>query len=276
MKRIMMPLLMVILLVNVVIGQEEEKTKSGFWELKTGVGIGRLQNLKSSQVRLSGTVVPISIYRGKLLENAIYGGGIALSFGTLTSPFNEVTDVSSSELRFHFSYLKKINVQSRFFDTWYFGGELDWRNQSLTNELAGNNSQNSIFSNSLSAVSRFERSIRFLNKDVKLSYDLTLALLSYAKDDGSFAFAVPQTALENGEFNTQDFESGRYEHGEIVSLNKFTNIKSKIALHLPAKKRSSWVVAYEWSLVKYSRVKNYGVTNAAHTISISRIIPKKK
>lgn len=267
---------MTVLLVNNVIGQEEEKTKTGFWELKTGVGIGRLQNLKSSQVRLSGAVVPISIYRGKLLENARYGGGIALSFGTLTSPFNEVTDVSSSELKFHFNYLKNMNVQNNLFDTWYLGGELEWRNQSLINELAGNNRQNAIFSNSLSVVSHFERSIRLLNKDVKLSYDLTLGLLSYAKDDGSFAFAVAQTALENGEFNTQDFESGRYEHGEIVSLNKFTNIKSKVAIHLPAKKRSSWVIAYEWSLVKYSRIKNYGVTNAAHTISISRFIPKKK
>ncbi len=278
MRKIVLPLLVVILLTGMAVGQEEseESKATGFWELKTGVGLGRLQNLKSSQVKLRGTTIPISVYRGKISENRMYGGGLEIVAGTLTSPFNNVTDVTTSEIRVHFNYMKRLSIETSLFEAWYFGGGLELRRQSLTNELAGNNSQNSVFSNSLFAVNHFERKVRLLKKDLKLSYDFSLALLSYAKDDGSFAFSAPQTALENGEFNTQDFESGIYEHGEIVSINKFANIRSKVALHFPAKRRSSWILAYEWNLVKYSRVKNYGVANALHTISITRYIPKKQ
>lgn len=259
-----------------LIAQENENVKTGFWEFRLGVGLDRFQDLKSSPLRLSGTAVPFGIYRGRVSDNSMSNGGIEIRTSELKSSANEGIQVSSSIVNLHFEYLKKLQSTTKLFDTWYLGGRVDLRRQSLENELLGNNMANSLLTSSLSVVNRLERSTRVFGKDAQLSYTLSVSPLSFVKEDNSFAFAAPQRALEEGEYNTQGFEPGLFEYGELTSLNKFTRVRSKLALHFPAKRRSSWVLAYEWQLQKYTQIEGFGQAMASHDLSISYHLPKKK
>ncbi|GEM_PF-3957823 len=259
-----------------LIAQENENAKTGFWELRLGIGVDRFQDSKNSPLKLSGTDVPIGIYRGRITDKSISTGGLEIRSSELSTSVNEQVTLSNGEVNLHFEYLRKLSAQTSLFDTWYLGGRVDFRRQNLENELLGNNSVNVFFNTSLSVVNRVERTVRTLGKDARLSYTLSLSLLNYVKEDNSFSFAAPQQALEDGVYNTQDFEHSLFEYGEVTSLNSFIQLRSRLALHFPAKRRSSWELAYEWQFRNYAQVDQLGIASASHNLSISYHLPKKK
>ncbi|MCE7996178.1 MAG: hypothetical protein HEP71_29630 [Roseivirga sp.] len=278
MKRSILLLWVALLFSQGLMAQENERQnlKTGFWKFKLGPGIERLQDLKSSPLKLSGTAVPFGIYRGRVSDNSISSGGIEIHSSKLQSSNDQVIQLSSSVINLHFDYMKKLPAATELFDTWYLGGRVDLRRQNLENELLGNNMVKSLLSSSLSIISRVERSVQILGKSSRLSYTLSVAPLSFVKEDNSFAFSAPQGALEEGDYNTQDFEHGLFEYGELTSLNKFTRIRSRLAIHFPAKRRSSWILAYEWKLQKYTPIEGFGQAMASHDLSMSFYLPKKK
>lgn len=269
-------LLLLMLLSYQGLAQERSAQKHKFWELRSGLTIDRYQDLKSSAVRLSGVAIPLGFYKGWYAENKRTLVGLDLRPGLLTSSLNDVTEVASLVIGLNYERLYKVNAKAPFFDVWYLGGSAGFRVQRLVNDRLGNSANNAIYNLGFAVTSQFEKPIRFLKRDLTLSYGLSLGLLNYVKEDNSFTFSVPQEALENGDFDTQNFENGLFEYGDITSLNGFTNIRSRIALEFPANRRSSWIFAYDWQLVRYSKVSDRAATSAAHTFSIARHIPSKK
>lgn len=254
----------------------DNENKTAFWEYRLGLGLERFQDLKVSGVTMSGTSVPIGIYKGWQTEKRKSAIGLNLRPGVLTSPLNDQVELTSLALGLRYEQLRPVSANVPLFDQWYIGGAVDLRIQRVNNDKLGNSANNAVYSGGLSVVNHFERPIRLFKKEVKLTYTLSLALLNYAKEDNSFTFSVPQEALENGSFNTQDFENGLFEYGDIATVNKFNNIQSRIAIHFPPRKRASWTIAYDWQLVKYAKVTDYALTSAMHSLSIAYHLPKKK
>lgn len=275
MRQTFFSLLALIIATTQLAAQEGKPPKQKAWGFSLGTGLGRYQDLKTSAVTYGGSVMRIMFNKTARTADRVSEYQFGWIGGGLNSPLDDVTTLSTTNIRISYSYLKRLSAEIPYVDRWYLGGQYELNSLFLSNSSLGNSSLNIVYNTGFSVVNRFEKGIKLFGRDVTVSHVLNVAVLNFAKESNSFTFSVPQEALENGDYNTQTYSDGVFKYGDIASFGRFNHIGSTIAFDFDSERRSSWSIAYSWQLLAYTKVSNLSVVNASHLLSITYHLSKK-
>jgi len=221
-----------------------------------GLGYHDFQDNKYSAVTYGGARAALAFGMERSNPNARWQLGFDLH-GGLTSGNTHGQSGFIINPTIHFRYLKKLNDQIEI------GGRWDIFDVFINkiNGL-GNNSIYALSSSNLYASGTYNKSF---NEGRKLIAGLDLGLLSFNRENTSFAFSTPQNLLDNGSFNYQDPAAESpfgLKYFELEPLWKFVNLRTSISWQ--TKGRSSFV--YEWSVRSVAETNGYRATIGTHIV----------
>jgi|GEM_PF-1538820 hypothetical protein len=159
-------------------------------------------------------------------------------------------------------YLRKISRKLSI------GGRLDvldFYYRTTQGYLFGNNEMYTQNGYNLALSAKYEFS---LNTKFRFSFLLDFLLLKYQRSSKSFAFAAPQTALEQGAFNYQDEALTNPFYLKFHEfLPGWSSVDIRTAFKLSYLNR--WSFNYFWQLRSNSTVKGYPTTFGIHQLAVS-------
>jgi len=229
-----------------------------------GGSFSSFQDTKYSKVRYNGFGIGYRLGYIKESEKNMWGVHIQNLKQTEKPSTHDMTQALTRNLMIQTNYLKKIKENLYIGGTWDI---LDYYTKEFEN--LGNNSVYSVSGSTLWASGIY--------KYKKFNFGLSIGLISYYKENLGFAFVVPQSVLENGEFDYQNLEEiddiFNFKDYKLRTINKNFQLRTKIRYQLS--KRFS--IGYQWNFRRFSEVKKHPVTYGIHALSIRyNILNKEK
>ncbi len=235
-----------------------QKTSSFYVDI--GGGFSSFQDVKYSNVKYNGFGGVFGLGYLKENEKAIWGVNLQGIVTTEKAATHDNT-VSTYNYMLQAKYLHRIKENLFVGATW---DVLDLYTKTF--EGLGNNSGYDVTGSTLWASGIYDYK--------KFRFGLDIGLASYFREGRGFAFSVPQSVLENGDF---DYQNGKLEdrfafkYYELRTIPRHFQVRTSIRYQLS----NRFSVAYKWHLRKFSEVKKYPVTYGTHSLSIRYNIFKR-
>ncbi len=231
---------------------QAQRTNSIYFGL--GTGLSSYQDTKYSDNRYGGIGGNVELGWQRSSATSRWGLGLFV-LGTNESPAtHKQTNALTGNTAVQLTYLRAVN------DRFFVGGRWDMVNFGIKKfKDLGNNGLYGLMSSNLLASGRYEQG--------KFSFGLDLGLLSFVKETFSFAFSVPQNALENGEFQYQNealtspfsFKYGSWHTG-FSHFQIGTNARWQFS--------NRFSLGYRWEVRRFSEVEKRPVTIGFNSLAL--------
>ena len=227
--------------------------KTNLFFVEAGPALSTFQDVKFSDVRYQGIGGAIRIGGNIQGEKAIFGYGLKFRIGS-ESPNTFDKSVTNFQPGLYVQYLRRIHENLAIGAQWDM---VDMYIRSIPGLM--NNGSYIVTASDLMLQGQLQ--VR------KLSIGLGVGIISYNRENISFAFSAPQNALEDGDFDYQNEALNNplgLEFFEIQSLNKYLKLRTNFQYQLNDRIGFS----YHWEMRRFSTVKDYPTTLGAHRLTV--------
>ena len=227
------------------------------WNLTAGGTLSSFQDLKYSSIHWRG----VGYYGGmdfKWKKKGIHAIGLEYSQSTempKTFDGHGEYNVYRGQLFYYYVHPIKERKDCKL----YLGAKIDgldlvWHiNQDLYN-----NASYLIYGYNFKAFSNYQRKI---NDDWTLNAQLGFQLFGIMEDGTSFAYAVSQETLENGDYNYDEMTLPVF----FTPFWEYLSIETNFNFSY----RKRWTFSYKWRMQQSYIVKNYRMTQGYSALAVS-------
>lgn len=248
---------------HVAFGQEAPP-RFRYLELGLGSAAHRLQDPAVSPMAYTGAPLAIVLGFEKRKPHSISRLALAGDLGRLSSKnATELRPMASSffQINLSYQYLRRVPALSTGRFTWFFGGYYRWHNSIRLTPQNDTGFISFFIANTLGASIRGERAFQIREKEVTLGWTGALPLLSHV-------IRPSYLNLYNYIDPEHDWLKERLEESEVLTLNRFPGIQSRLELAYPIAGGNQLRFAYDWEFYHYDGQRRVNAARHGFTLGI--------
>ena len=243
---------------------QDEKPRLRYLELDLGITSHRLQDPAVSPMAYIGAPLAIELGFEKRKPHSISRLALAGDIGRLASKnATELRPMASSyfQIDLSYQYLRRLPPLSTGRFTWFLGGRYRWHNSIRLTPQNDTGFISFFIANSISVSVRGETAFQLFGRQVELGWTGALPLLSHV-------IRPSYLNVYNYLDPEHDWLKERLEASEVLTLNRFQGLQSRLELTYPIAGENQLRFAYDWGFYHYDGLRRVNAARHGFTVGI--------